>query len=101
MMGDNRIFNCYLNYQYTEMQRGPTYDLEVSHLADHGVGVHLTHVIAAVLLMSATHMQQPRLLVVMGHAEPWHSCDHVAMNREDHLSINMDPRYLSGKSYGH
>jgi len=39
------------------MQHVLTYNLKISHLADHGVGIHLAHIIATVLLVDATHMQ--------------------------------------------
>lgn len=75
-----------------------TNNLQISDLADHGVGVNLAHVVAPILLLHLTHVQQPGHGVVVRDAEPCQSRDHVPVDRKDHLPVDMDPCHLRTKT---
>ena len=68
--------------------------MKISNLADHRVSVNLAHVVAPVLLLHLADVQQPSHGVVVGDAEPRQSRDHVAVDGQDHLPVDVDPGHL-------
>lgn len=71
--------------------------LKVTDLAHHRHRVHLAHVVASIVLLHAVYMQQPGLLVVVGHREPGDLHDHVLVYGEQHLTAHVNPRHLQSK----
>lgn len=76
---------------------GLTDDLKVSDLTDHRIGVHLTHVVAAVFLLHTVDVQQPCFGVVVRYTEAWHPGDDMSMYCQDHLTIYVNPCDLQAK----
>lgn len=70
---------------------GRHHHLQVAHLADHGVRVHLAHVVTPVVLLRLADVQEPRIGVVVGDAVPWDARYHVLVDGQDHLSVYVDP----------
>lgn len=54
-----------------------TDNLKEADLAHHRDRVHLTHIVASVVPLHVVYVQQPGLLVVVGHREPRYLNDHV------------------------
>lgn len=55
-----------------------THNLQIADLANHGIGVHLAHVIATIILMRLIHVQQPRVVRV-GNTVPWYARYNMTM----------------------
>lgn len=71
-----------------------TYNLQIPDLTDHGISVHLAHVVTSILLLHAAYMQQPRFSIVVRHTKSGYSWDHVAVYRQDHLPVYVYPSDL-------
>lgn len=63
-------------------------------MADHRIGVDLAHVVAAVFLLHLADMKQPGHGVVVGYREPRQPRDHVPVDGQDHLPVDVDPGHL-------
>ena len=76
------------------MKSALTHHLEVALPVHHGVRVDLAHVVSLVLLLHVAHHQVPRVVLVVRHLEAGDPRDHVVVDRQDHLPVQVDERHL-------
>jgi len=62
-------------------------------LANHRVGVDLAHIVAAIVLMSLIHVQQPRVVRV-GDAISRYPRYHMPVDGQYHLPVYVNPGNL-------
>lgn len=68
----------------------------VNYLHFHGVRVHLTHVLAAVLHLDALDVQGPGIEVAVRHRQPVIVSYHVLVNGQDGFGVRFNPGHLKG-----
>jgi len=62
-------------------------------LANHRIRVDLAHIVAAIVLMSLIHMQQPRIVGV-GDAVSRNPRYHMPVDGQYHLPVDVNPGHL-------
>ena len=72
-------------------------DVEVSDLALHGVGVNLTHVIAAIGFSDVLNVQIPGPVLGVGDRNPVVLGDHVTVNGQYCLRVHPLPGDLQNR----
>lgn len=68
--------------------------MQVAHLANHRVSVHLAHVVPSVVLLCLTHMKQPRIGVVVADTVAGNAGNNVFVDGQNHLPVDVDPGNL-------
>lgn len=64
------------------------------NLALHWIRIHLAHVCTSVFTANTSHVQRPRVIVIVGDRQPGVVGDHVFMDCQDGFCVRLDPRYL-------
>lgn len=65
-----------------------------TYLTLHRVRVDLAHIGAAVLSLDASHVERPRVVVVVGDREAGVVRDDVLVDGQDRLRVCLDPGHL-------
>ncbi len=71
-----------------------TYDVHHSHVGQHGVRVDLAHVVSLVLLLHVLDVEAPRVVLVVCDGEARDAGDHLVVDRQDHLTVQVDEGHL-------
>ena len=71
-----------------------TYNVKVTNLTLHRVGVDLTHIPALIGLAHFPYVEVPSLELAVGHPDSVVLRDYVIMYRKNGLCVHSQPRHL-------